>query len=424
MDNWTIVVITLILSGFFSGIEIAFISSNRLKIELDKSKGFYSARIIAGFASMPSKFIGTLLLGNNFALVLYGIAMTKILTPLFLKIYIKPFNSEFFILLSQTIVATLIILVTAEFLPKVLFRIRPNAILKFFAIPVKILYFLLYPFVFVFIGFSEFVLKKLFRVAFDKEDYTFSPIDLGDYVKEFTQGENDESEISQEIQIFQNAIDFQNIKLRECMTPRTEIVALDENDSIRDLSFNFINSGHSKILIYRENIDTIIGYTYAYDMFKKPETIAEILRPIIIVPETMLANKVLSTMLVENKSVAVVVDEFGGTSGMITMEDVIEEIFGEIEDEHDVEDLIEKQIKDDEFMFSGRLEIDYVNEKYNLSIPTSDDYETLAGFIIYHYESIPLLNESIKIQNFNFKIVQAEQNRIELVNLKVLSPDL
>ncbi len=424
MDNWTIVVITLILSGFFSGIEIAFISSNRLKIELDKSKGFYSARIIAGFASMPSKFIGTLLLGNNFALVLYGIAMTKILTPLFLKIYIKPFNSEFFIMLSQTIVATLIILVTAEFLPKVLFRIRPNAILKFFAIPVKILYFLLYPFVFVFIGFSEFVLKKLFRVAFDKEDYTFSPIDLGDYVKEFTQGENDESEISQEIQIFQNAIDFQNIKLRECMTPRTEIVALDENDSIRDLSFNFINSGHSKILIYRENIDTIIGYTYAYDMFKKPETIAEILRPIIIVPETMLANKVLSTMLVENKSVAVVVDEFGGTSGMITMEDVIEEIFGEIEDEHDVEDLIEKQIKDDEFMFSGRLEIDYVNEKYNLSIPTSDDYETLAGFIIYHYESIPLLNESIKIQNFNFKIVQAEQNRIELVNLKVLSPDL
>lgn len=424
MDNWTIVILTLILSGFFSGIEIAFVSSNRLKIELDKSKGFYNARIIASFATMPSKFIGTLLLGNNIALVLYGIAMTKILTPWFTKIYVNPFNTEIFILFSQTIIATLIILVTAEFLPKVLFRIRPNAVLKFFAIPVKLFYFLLYPFVFVFIGFSEFVLKQLFRVAFDKEDYSFSPIDLGDYVKEFTQGENDESEISQEIQIFQNAIDFQNIKLRECMSPRTEIIALDEGDSINELRTSFIESGHSKILIYRENIDNIIGYTHSYDMFKKPEKIVNILRSIIIVPETMLANKVLSMMLNENKSVAVVVDEFGGTSGMITMEDIIEEIFGEIEDEHDVEDLIEKQIKSNEFIFSGRLEIDYLNEKYNLSILTSDDYETLAGYIIHHHESIPSLNESIKIEKYNFKITQAKQNRIELVNLKVNTPDL
>ena len=424
MDNWTIVIITLILSGFFSGIEIAFVSSNRLKIELDKSKGFYNARIIASFATKPSKFIGALLLGNNIALVLYGIAMTNILTPWFNKVYINPFNTEFFILISQTIIATLIILVTAEFLPKVLFRIRPNAVLKFFAVPVKFIYFLLYPFVFIFIGFSEFVLRKLFRVVFDKEDYSFSPIDLGDYVKEFTQGENDESEISQEIQIFQNAIDFQNIKLRECMSPRTEIIALDEGDQIDQLRSKFIESGHSKILIYRENIDNIIGYTHSYDMFKKPESINEILRSIIIVPETMLANKVLSMMLAENKSVAVVVDEFGGTSGMITMEDIIEEIFGEIEDEHDVDDLFEKQVKEDEFMFSGRLEIDYLNEKYNLSIPTSDDYETLAGYIIHHYESIPQLNESMKIDNFNFKIVQAEQNRIELVNLKIRNQDL
>ncbi len=424
MDNWTIVVITLILSGFFSGIEIAFVSSNRLKIELDKSKGFYSARIIASFASVPSKFIGALLLGNNIALVLYGIAMTNILTPFFVRLYISPFNTEFFILISQTIIATLIILVTAEFLPKVLFRIKPNAVLKFFAIPIRIIYFFLYPFVFVFIGFSEFVLKKLFRLDFKKEDYNFSPIDLGDYVKEFTQGENDESEISQEIQIFQNAIDFQNIKLRECMSPRTEIVALDESDSVDELRSNFIASGHSKILIFRENIDNIIGYTHSYDMFKKPEKIIEILRSIIIVPETMLANKVLSMMLTENKSVAVVVDEFGGTSGMITMEDIIEEIFGEIEDEHDIEDLVEKQLNDDEFLFSGRLEIDYLNEKYNLNIPTSEDYETLAGYIIHHYESIPLLNESMKIHNYNFKIIAAEQNRIELISLKVRAHDL
>lgn len=423
MDNWTFVILTLILSGFFSGIEIAFVSSNRLKIELDKSKGFFSARIIASFANIPSKFIGALLLGNNIALVLYGIAMTKILTPLFTQMFVSPFNTEFFILLSQTIVATFIILVTAEFLPKVLFRIRPNAVLKFFAIPVQILYFLLYPFVFIFIGFSEFVLKKLFRVAFEKEDYSFGPIDLGDYVKEFTQGENDESEISQEIQIFQNAIDFQNIKLRECMTPRTEIIALDESDPIEELRSSFIETGHSKILIYNESIDHIIGYTHSYDMFKKPQKINEILRSIIIVPETMLANKVLSMMLSENKSVAVVVDEFGGTSGMITMEDIIEEIFGEIEDEHDVEDLVEKEIKENEYLFSGRIEIDYLNEKYNLDIPNSDEYETLAGYIIHHYESIPLLNETISIDNYNFKIVQGEQNRIELVNLKARAHD-
>jgi len=424
MDNWTIIIITLILSGFFSGIEIAYVSSNRLKIELDKSKGLYNARIIASFATKPSKFIGMLLLGNNIALVLYSMAMANILTPWLGKIYIQPFNTEFFILISQTIFATLIILVTAEFLPKILFRIRPNAILNFFAVPVKVIYFLLYPFVFLFIGFSEFILRKLFRVIFNTEDYSFSPIDLGDYVKEFTQGENDESEISQEIQIFQNAIDFQNIKLRECMSPRTEIIALDESDTVELLRSRFIQTGHSKILIYRESIDNIIGYTHSYDMFKKPATIREILRSIIIVPETMLANKVLSMMLIENKSVAVVVDEFGGTSGMITMEDVIEEIFGEIEDEHDIEDLTEKQIQSDEFLFSGRLEIDYLNEKYNLSIPTSDEYETLAGYILHHYENIPLINESMKINNFHFKIVQAEKNRIELVYLKISNPDV
>ncbi|MBU1014427.1 MAG: hemolysin family protein [Bacteroidetes bacterium] len=424
MDNWTIVIITIIFSGFFSGIEIAYLSSNRLKIELDKSKGLYNARIIASFATKPSKFIGTLLLGNNIALVLYGIAMANILTPWFIKIYIQPFNTKFFILISQTIIATLIILVTAEFLPKILFRIRPNAILKFFAVPVKVIYVILYPFVFIFIGFSEFVLRKLFRVVFNTEDYSFSPIDLGDYVKEFAQGENDENEISQEIQIFQNAIDFQNIKLRECMSPRTEIIALDESDTVELLRSRFIQTGHSKVLIYRENIDNIIGYTHSYDMFKKPATIREILRSIIIVPETMLANKVLSMMLIENQSVAVVVDEYGGTSGMITIEDIIEEIFGEIEDEHDIEDLIEKQIQSDEFLFSGRLEIDYLNEKYNLSIPTSDEYETLAGYILHHYENIPLINESMKINNFHFKIVQAEKNRIELVYLKISNPDV
>ncbi len=289
--------------------------------------------------------------------------------------------------------------------------------------PLRFIHFILYPFVFIFIGLSEFILKKLFRVTFGKEDYSFSPVDLGDYVKEFTQGENDESEISQEIQIFQNAIDFHNIKLRECMIPRTDIVALEINESVDVLRSSFIETGHSKILIFRENIDNIIGYTHSYDMFQKPETINEILRSIFIVPEAMLANKVLSMMLSENKSIAVVVDEFGGTSGMITMEDIIEEIFGEIEDEHDNEDLTEKQIDADEFMFSGRLEIDYINEKYQLGIPVTEDYETLAGYIIQHHESIPMMNEIIKIHKFSFKIVQAKKNRIELVHLKINKSD-
>ncbi|MCP4550651.1 MAG: HlyC/CorC family transporter [Bacteroidetes bacterium] len=418
MNNLTVVIITLILSAFFSGIEIAFISSNRLKVELDKSRGLLTARIISSFTNKPSKFIGALLLGNNLALVLYGIAMSRILSPWLLSIFSIPLQSEFFILFTQTIIATIIILVIAEFLPKVLFRIRPNSILNFFAVPIQVAYFLLYPFVFIFVGFSEVILKKLFRVNFKTEDYSFSPVDLGDYVKEFTKGNHDKSEIQQEIQIFQNAIDFQSIKLRECMIPRTEIAALEESDSLDQLRHRFIETGHSKILIYRENIDNIIGYTHSYDMFRKPIDIQSIVRSIIIVPETMLANKVLSMMVKNNKSVAVVVDEFGGTSGMITMEDIIEEIFGEIEDEHDIEDLIEKRISEDEFILSGRLEIDYLNQKYNLSIPTSEEFETLAGYIVHNYESIPLVNESIIIDTFSFKILKAEKTRIELVQLK------
>lgn len=417
MNNLTVVIVTLIFSAFFSGIEIAFISSNRLKVELDKGRGLYTARIISSFTNKPSKFISALLLGNNLALVLYGIAISRILSPWLLSIFSSPFQNEFFILFTQTIIATIVILVIAEFLPKVLFRIRPNSILNFFAVPIQIAYFILYPFVFIFVELSEIILKKLFRVNFKTENYSFSPIDLGDYVKEFTKGNYDESEIQQEIQIFQNAIDFQSIKLRECMIPRTEIIALEEEDSLDQLRLRFIKTGHSKILIYRDNIDNIIGYTHSYDMFRKPKKIHSIVRSISIVPETMLANKVLSMMIKDNKSVAVVVDEFGGTSGMITMEDIIEEIFGEIEDEHDVEDLIEKHISENEYIFSGRLEIDYLNEKYDLSIPSSEEYETLAGYIIHNYESIPIVNESILIDDFDFKILQAEKNRIELIQL-------
>lgn len=420
MNNWIIVVITLLLSGFFSGIEIAFISSNRLKIELDKSRGTFTGKLISFFIKNPSRFIGALLLGNNIALVIYGIAMTKILEPWLFEILPLDLQGDILILLTQTLIATVIILFTAEFIPKIVFRIQPNAILRFFAIPIAVFYIILFIFVWIYLGISKFILKYILRVKFKSEKYSFSFSDLHDYFTEFTgNGDTDHVEIQQEIQIFQNAIDFRNVKLRECMIPRTDIIALEDTDSIEDIRKLFVKTGHSKILIYTESIDNVIGYVHSYDLFHKPESIKEVLRPIIIVPETMLANKVLSMLIKEHKSVAVVVDEFGGTSGMITMEDIIEEIFGEIEDEHDVEDAIEKQISDNEFQFSGRMEIDYLNDKYEFNIQESEEYETLAGFILYHHESIPEIDEEIKIDKFTFIIQQAVENRIESVYMSI-----
>jgi len=419
MDSWTIVFFTLLLSAFFSGIEIAFISSNRLKIEVDKSRGLFSANLLSKLSQKPSKFIGTLLLGNNIALVIYGIAMANILEPWLIAILPSFIAGEAWVLFFQTIIATLLILITAEFIPKILFRIQPNKVLNFFSLPIYVFYLLLYPLVYTIIGFSEIVLQKFFRVNFAFKKYSFSPIDLGEYVKEFTNNELDESEIKQDMQIFQNAIDFRSVKLRECMIPRTEIIAVEEHKSLKGLQKLFIKTGHSKILIYRDSIDNIIGYAHSFDMFKKPDNIKAILKPIIIVPETMLANKVLSMMIKDQKNVAVVVDEFGGTSGMITMEDIIEEIFGEIEDEHDSEEMIEKKIDDHTYLFAGRLEIDYLNEKYNLSIPEMEEYETLAGYIIHHHESIPNELDLIKTDQFIIKIMQAEGNKIDLVKLLV-----
>lgn len=420
MNNWTIVIVTLFLSGFFSGIEIAFISSNRLKIELDKSRGLYAGKIISTFIENQSRFLGSLLLGNNVALVIYGIAMTKLLEPWLLKIVPEVLQEELIILIIQTIIATAIILFTAEFFPKIVFRIQPNAILRFFAIPIRFFYIIFYPFVIIVIGISEFVLKKILRVKFDTQKYTFSSSDLSDYFKEFTNnGENENIEIKQDIQLFQNAIDFRSVKLRECMIPRTEIDSVEDTESIEEIKKLFIKTGHSKILIYSESIDNIIGYTHSFDLFHTPKSIQEVLRPVIIVPETMLANKVLSTMIKVHKSIAVVVDEFGGTSGMITMEDIMEEIFGEIEDEYDVEDMIENRIGDKEYQFSGRIEIDYLNDKYNFRIPESEEYETLAGFILYYHESIPEVNEEIIIKDFSFKILEAVENKIDCVNLKL-----
>ncbi|MBN2175394.1 MAG: HlyC/CorC family transporter [Bacteroidales bacterium] len=420
MNSWIIVIATLLFSAFFSGMEIAFISSNKLKIELDKNKGLFAAKLLAEFVRYPSRILGALLLGNNIALVIYGISMADILEPVIIRLLTPAFATESLILVIQTIISTLIILFTAEFIPKILFRINPNLILNLFVVPVKLFYWLFYPFIYFTIAISEFILKKLFRLQISRSSYTFSPIDLDHYLKEFTSDlKKDEGDVKQEIQMLQNAIDFRKVKLRECMVPRTEITALDEEDALEELKNVFITSGHSKILIYKESVDDIVGFVHSSDIFRNPKNIKSIIRTIPIVPETMLANNVLSMFIREHKSIAVVVDEFGGTSGVVTMEDIIEEIFGEIEDEYDLDEQTEHKIRENEYLFSARLEIDYINEKYNLNLPESDEYETLGGLIIKIHQSIPQVNDVIFNNPFRFIIKEASETRIEQVLLVI-----
>ncbi|MEE4260942.1 MAG: hemolysin family protein [Bacteroidales bacterium] len=418
-NEWLIIVM-LVFSGFFSGMEIAFVSSNRLKQELDLKRRILPARVLSAFYTNPSRFIGALLLGNNIALVIYGIAMANLLEPLIIRSLPIAYNSEFIILIVQTIVSTLIILITAEFIPKILFRINPNAILKFFAIPVWLFYFVFYPVIFLFIGLAEFILRKIFRIQLTTGNYNFTMIDLEEYVKEYSPSLEQPEEIEQEIQMIQNAIEFKHVKLRECMVPRTEIEAVEIDEDIDTLRDLFSETGHSKIMIYKDTIDNLVGYVHSYDLFTNPKKLSDVIRKIDVYPETSNASELLNEMIREHKSVVIVLDEFGGTSGMVTLEDIIEEIFGEIEDEHDKEETVEKQLSPKEFIFSTRLEVDYLNEKYDLDIEVSDEYETLAGFIIQHHESIPLINEEIKIAPFLFTILKSSGNRIDEVKLEII----
>lgn len=410
--------IALLFSAFFSGMEIAFVTANKLRIEVDKNKDLLPARLLSGFLRKPGRFIAALLLGNNIALVVYGIYISVLLRKPLLSILPEGAGEGALLLLTQTIVSTLIILFIAEFLPKVLFRINPNRILNLFALPLFLFYVIFYPVIFLFIGISEFLLRYVFKARITRPEYSFGVIDLDHYLNESATTEIEESDDYQEIQMFQNARDLGNIKLRECMIPRNEIVALSKSENIETLTRLFVESGHSKILIYQDSIDNIIGYSHSYDLFKKPVDIQQITKPVMIVPETMPASKLLNMFMTERKSVALVVDEFGGTAGMLTIEDIIEEIFGEIDDEYDVEDFAETRISDNEFLFSARLEIDYLNQKYKLDLPVSDDYETLAGLILSHHEEIPAVNDEIRINNFLFIITRATDNRIEEVMLK------
>ena len=373
------IILSLLFSAFFSGMEIAFVASNKLHIELMKKRGELNARILSFFLEKPSRFIATMLVGNNIALVVYGIEMAKILEP---HIEYHLTSNDILVLLVQTVVSTLIVLVTAEFIPKVLFSINANRFVRLFTIPAALSYFGLYFFVYLVVSLSNFLLKKVMRVKQLDQKRAFGRVDLQQYLEEHATTTKDKNQLETEIQIFQNALDFSKVKARECMIPRNEIVAMEVGGGINKLTNKFVETGFSKILIFRDNIDQIIGYTHSYELFKKPKDVKEILLPIALVPETMTANEILNLFIKERKSIALVIDEFGGTSGLLTIEDIIEEIFGEIQDEHDLVEHQELQVSENQFIFSGRHEIDYLNQKYNLNLPESDDYETLSGFIV------------------------------------------
>jgi magnesium and cobalt exporter, CNNM family len=406
--------LAVFFSAFFSGMEIAFVSANKLKIELDKKQGGLPAKILSSFIQNPAKFISAMLLGNNIALVIYGMLMAKILEPIIFQFT----NSEVVVLLIQTLLSTLFVLFFAEFLPKALLRINPNRTLTIAAVPLKIVYIIIYPFNYLTIGLSNFILR-LFKIDTSDSNMAFSKIDLEHFVMDIQDRQEEGEEIEHEIQIFKNALDFSEVKARECMIHRTEIIAMNVEESIENLREKFLETGLSKILIYRDNIDHIIGYTHSLELFKKPETIKSILLPVAIIPESMPANEILKQFIKLRRSMAVVVDEFGGTSGLITMEDIVEEIFGEIEDEYDIEELVDIQINETTFQFSAKTEIDYINEKYKLSLPESEDYETLGGFVINIHESIPEKDEVILFKNYSLTINEVSENKIELITIEV-----
>lgn len=423
-----IIVVSLLLSAFFSGMEIAFISANRIHLEIEKKQEGFLSTVLSKITAKPSKFIATMLIGNNIALVVYGMYMGDLLMNWFKGLL--PTSSGFldllltdFGLLSQTIISTLVILITAEFLPKVFFQIYANSFLKVLAIPAYFFYGLFSWISNFVISVSDFILKTFFKTAGDHNQLAFSKVELGDYITEQLETVNLEDEVDSEIQIFQNALEFAAVKAREVMVPRTEIVAVELHDTPKNLTKLFTETGFSKIMVYKETIDNIIGYVHSFELFKKPKTIKSILLPIEFVPETMLVSDILDSLTKKRKSVAVVLDEYGGTAGIMTVEDIVEELFGEIEDEHDSTDLVEEQLADDTYKFSARLDVDYINENYKLELPESDEYETLGGLIVNETGEIPEKDSEIKIENFNFKIIEVSNTKIDLVTLHILEKE-
>ena len=414
-----IIILSIIFSAFFSGMEIAFVSANKLHIELEKKRDGFIPQILNKITQKSSKFITTMLVGNNISLVIYSYYMGKFLVRI---LPIEGYN-EFSILLLQTIISTIVILVTAEFLPKAIFRIYANEVLKIFVLPAYFFYVLFHFFSEFITVISDFFLRVFFKTNADEQQIVFSKEELGNYISEQLETGNDDEEMDSEIQIFQNALEFHNVKAREVMVPRTEITAVEIHEKVSNLKDIFIETGLSKVLVYKSSLDDVIGYVNAFELFKKPKTIKSILLPVEIVPESMMINDILNILMKKRKSIAVVVDEYGGTSGMITVEDIVEELFGEIEDEHDSQEFLEEKINETTFNFSARLEVDYLNEEYGLSIPKSEAYETLGGFIIEHTENIPEENEVVDLEGFEIRILNTSGAKIDAVCLKIINSE-
>lgn len=416
MESLIIILLSILFSSFFSGMEIAFVSANKLRIELDKKQGANTSRIINAFVNNQSQYLATMLIGNNIALVVYGLTMAVVLEP-FISLYT---NSQSAILVIQTIISTLIILFSAEFLPKTLFRINANKNLRVFAYPTFFFYLIFYPIARFTIFLSNKFIKQIMRVNLPSEgNLSFGKSDLNNLVNEVTDEDDAKTELNHDVKIFQNALDFSKVKLRECVVPRTELVAISIHDNVETLRQKFIETGHSKILVYENSIDNITGYAHSIKLFEKPSSIKSMIRKIPIVPETMPANKLLELFTQNRKNMALVVDEFGGTAGVVTMEDILEEIIGDIQDEHDKIKLHEQKISESVFEFSGRYEIDDINEKYNLNLPVSDEYETIAGLILAQHGSIPKINDIVEFENVTIKVLKATTTKIEMIELKI-----
>ena len=407
--------VSMLFSAFFSGMEIAFVSSNRLRAEMDREKNRFSQRIIKTFYQHPNNFVSTMLVGNNISLVIYGILFAK----LFDSTLFEPLSDGVRVT-CDTLLSTLVVLFTGEFLPKSIFKNNPNTLLTVFAVPAWICYVVLYPIS----RFATLLSKGLLRLVGIRmksagEEKEFTKVDLDYLVQDSIDNANNDDEIEEEVKIFQNALDFSETKIRDCMVPRTEIDAVEDTSTIEQLKQMFIESGHSKILVFHEDIDHVIGYVHSSDMFHNPTDLAGIIREISFVPETMLASKLMAQLMQQKRSLAVVIDEFGGTSGLVSLEDIMEEITGEIEDEHDNTNHVAKKLNDHEYMLSARLEITKINEMFDLNLPESDEYMTLGGLILHEYQSFPKLNEVVKIDRYEFKIVKNTATKIELVRLNI-----
>ena len=419
-----IIAISLLLSAFFSGMEIAYVSANKIHIEIEKKQNDFVAKILTKLTKKPSKFMATMLIGNNIALVVYGFFMGDLLVNWFQSFL--PSDSGFvnaalvdFSLLSQTIISTLIILITAEFLPKVFFQIYSNTLIKFFAVPADMFY-LFFGIISSFVMWiTDVILRKFFKTEGDNVQLAFTKIELGNYISEQMESVEESDDVDSEIQIFQNALEFSEVKAREIMVPRTEITAVELHENPKSLSSIFTDTGYSKILVYKDTIDDILGYVHSFELFKKPKTIKSIVLPVEFVPETMLIKDILNNLTKKRKSIAVVLDEYGGTAGILTVEDIVEELFGEIEDEHDSVELIEEKIDDLNYKLSARLEVDYINETYKLNLPDDENYETIGGLILSHFEKIPMKDDVVVIDNFQFTILDVSNTKVELVHLSI-----